>query len=158
MIVLKFGKEIKGDATSAGYKDQIVLNSVVFSAARMVTVPNGSTARETGVPSFTEVVCSKQYDIASTELFMQSISGASLEKATLTYLQTDTQGNPEPFLIITLTDPIVTSYANSSSGDKPSETFQLNFTKIEMAYTQYSGEGSKKASPKGWDLLAAKAA
>lgn len=158
MIVLKFKKEIKGDATAAGYEDQIVLQSTSFSAARMVTVPSGSTARETGVPSFSELTCAKGFDIASTELFMQSISGASLEEGVLTYLQTDTEGNPQLYLEVTLTDPIVTSYAHSSSGDKPYENFTLNFTKIKMAYTQYSGEAATKASPKGWDLLASKAA
>jgi type VI secretion system secreted protein Hcp len=159
MILLKFKKEIKGDSTASGFTDQIVLQSVDFGAARSVVVPSGKTARETGTPNFSEVTCTKQFDIASTELFMQSVSGASLQEATLTYLQTDDQGNPEPFLVITLTDPIVTSYNHGAhAGDRPSEVFRLNFTKIKLAYTQYSGEGSKKASPKGWDLLEAKAA
>lgn len=158
MIVLKFKTEIKGDSTASGFKDQIVLDCVDFGAARSVTVPSGKTARETGVPSFSEVTCGKRFDIASTELFMQSVSGASLGEATITYLQTDTKGNPEAYLVITLTDPIVTSYSNSSAGDRPSETFRLNFTQIKLAYTQYTGEGSKNASPKGWNLLEAKAA
>ena len=158
MIVLKFKKEIKGDSTAAGYVDQIVLESVEFGAARTIIIPTGKTARESGVPTFTELTCAKKFDIASTELFMQSVSGASLDEATITYLQTDTEGNPEPFLIITLTDPIVTSYQNNSHGDRPVERFRMNFTKIKLAYTQYSGEKAKKASPKGWDLLASKAA
>ncbi len=158
MIVLKFDKDIKGDATSAGYEGQIVLASVSFGAARGISSPKGSAARETGVPQFQELACTKMFDIASTELFMQSVSGASLDKATITYLQTDTAGNPQLYLTITLTDPIVTSYNNGSSGDTPIETFTLNFTKIQLAYTQYNGEKATKASPKGWDLLANKAA
>lgn len=159
MILLKFKKEIKGDSTASGYTNQIVLHSVDFGASRSVTIPNGKTARETGIPAFSEVTCVKTFDIASTELFMQSVSGASLQEGTLTYLQTDEQGNPEPFLVVTLTDPIVTGYQHSAAAsDRPSEVFRLNFTKIKLAYTQYSGEGSKKASPKGWDLLEAKAA
>jgi len=158
MIVLSFKKEIKGDATAAGFVDQIVIQAVSFGASRAVTVPSGSTARETGVPSFSEISCTKEFDIASTELFMQSISGASLEEGVMSFLQTDTEGNPQLYLEVTLTDPIVTSFSCSSGGAKPHETFTLNFTKIKMAYTQYSGEAAVKASPKGWDLLASKAA
>ncbi|XZE52072.1 type VI secretion system tube protein Hcp [Planctomycetaceae bacterium SH139] len=158
MIVLKFQKEIKGDSTASGYQDHIILESVEFGAARSIIIPTGKTARESGHPSFSEISCAKKFDIASTELFMQSVSGSSLGEATITYLQTDTEGNPEPFLIITLKDPIVTSYQNSSYGDRPEERFRMNFTKIQLAYTQYSGEVAKKASPKGWDLLESKAA
>ena len=158
MIVLKFQKEIKGDSTAAGFEDHIVLESVEFGAARSIIIPTGKTARESGVPSFTEMTIAKKFDIASTELFMQSVSGASLGQGVITYLQTDMEGNPEPFLIITLQDPIITSYQNTSHGDRPVEKFRMNFTKIQLAYTQYSGEGAKKASPKGWDLLASKAA
>lgn len=159
MILLKFKKEIKGDASAAGFEGQIKLLSTSFSASRMVSVAAGSEARETGTPIFSEVNCSKEFDIASTELFMQSVSGASLEEATLTYLQTDSEGNPQVYLTVTLTDPIVTSYSHSGSiGDKPGESFTLNFTQIKLAYTQYTGEKATKASPKGWNLLSASAA
>lgn len=159
MIFLKFTTEIKGDASVSGYEDQIKLTSVSFSANRTVASVAGSSARETGSPAFTELNCSKDFDIASTELFMQSVSGASLQGATLTYLQTDNEGNPQVYLTVTLVDPIVTSYSQSSSGDrKPSENFTLNFTEIKMAYTKYDGDSAKKATEKGWNLSEQKAA
>jgi type VI secretion system secreted protein Hcp len=159
MILLKFKKEIKGDASATGFEGQIKLLSTQFSAARMVAVPSGSAARETGSPSFSEVSCSKSFDIASSELFMQSVSGASLEEASLTYLQTDGDGGPQVFLVVTLTDPIITSYSHSGSMcDKPMESFTLNFAQIKLEYTQYTGEAAVKASPKGWNLLEQKAA
>jgi type VI secretion system secreted protein Hcp len=159
MIVLKFSKEIKGDASAAGFEGQIKLGSTSFSAARSVSVAAGTEARETGTPNFSELMCSKDFDIASTELFMQSVSGASLEEGTLTFLQTDSEGNPQVYLVVTLTDPIVTHYSLNCAGmDKPSESFTLNFTKIKLAYTQYTGEKATKASPKGWNLLTASAA
>ena len=139
MILLKFKKEIKGDSTQAGFEDQIKLLSTSFNAARSVSVSSGSAARETGTPQFSEISCMKDFDIASTDLFMQSVSGASLEEASLTYTQTDSEGNPEVFLVVTLTDPIITSYSFSGSmGDKPSESFTINFTQIKVAYTQHN--------------------
>lgn len=159
MIVLKFKKEIKGDASASGFEDQIQLQSTSFSAVRSVAPPAGKTARETGSPTFTELNCTKDFDIASTELFMQSVSGASLEEATLTFLQTDSEGKPQVYLELTLVDPIITSYNHRAMAEsKPSETFTLNFAEIKMAYTQYSGDAATKASPKGWNLLTAAAA
>lgn len=159
MILLKFKKEIKGDSTQAGFEDQIKLLSTSFNATRMVSVASGSAARETGTPVFSEISCMKDFDIASTELFMQSVSGASLEEASLTYTQTDSEGNPQVYLVVTLTDPIVTSYSFSGAmGDKPSESFTINYTKISVAYTQYTGESAVEASPKGWNLLTSAAA
>lgn len=159
MILLKFKKEIKGDSSAAGYEGQIKLMSASFNASRMVSVAAGSEARETGTPVFSEVNLSKEFDIASTELFMQSVSGDSLDEAVLTFLQTDEKGNPQTYLTITLDNPIVTSYKiKTSGGDKPTESFSLNFTKIVMAYIQHTGEKATKASPKGWNLGEAKAA
>lgn len=159
MILLKFKKEIKGDSAVDGFTAQIKLDSTSFTASRSVSVTSGTEARETGTPVFSEVQCNKGFDIASTELFMQSVSGASLDEATLTYLQTDEKGAPQVYLIVTLTDPIVTSYSHSAGGgDKPYESFAMNFTKIQLAYTQYNGEKATKASPKGWNLLTSSAA
>lgn len=159
MILLKFKKEIKGDSTTKGFEGQIKLLSTSFSATRMVSVPSGTEARETGTPVFSEMQCTKEFDIASTELFMQSVAGASLQEGTLTFLQTDNEGNPQVYLTVTLTDPIVTAYNHAGTmGDKPGETFSLNFTQVKLEYTQYTGEKATKASPKGWNLLTASAA
>lgn len=159
MILLKFKTEIKGDVTQAGFEDQIMLQATSFTAARAVAVSTGSAGRETGTPDFQEISCIKDFDIASTELFMQSVSGASLEEATLTFTQTDSDGNPQVFLTITLGNPIITSYAHNGSPDqKPTESFTINYDKIVIAYTQCTGEAAVEASPKGWDLMANKAA
>lgn len=159
MIVLKFGKEIKGDSTAAGFEDQIQLTSVNFNTSRNIVLPKGTGTREAAGLFISEIACNKEFDIASPELFMQSVAGDSLEKASLTYLQTDTDGKPQAYLVVTLQDPIVTNYTHSATpGLRPSEAFSLNFTEIKLEYTQYTGEKATKASPKGWNLMASKAA
>jgi len=159
MIVLKFGKEIKGDSTASGFEDQIQLTSLNFNTSRNIVLPKGTGTRESAGLHISEISCTKDFDIASPELFMQSVSGDSLEKASFTYLQTDNDGKPQAFLVVTLQDPIVTNYHHSASpGVRPTESFSLNFTEIKLEYTQYTGEKATKASPKGWNLLASKAA
>lgn len=157
MILLKFKKEIKGDAKISGHEGWISLDSVNLGCCRSISSRSGGADRETGTPSFSEISCTKGCDIASTELFMQSICGVSLEEAELHFMQTEGSKSDQVYLTVKLEDPIVTSFQTSSSGGRPVESFALNFTKIKLEYTQFSGESKKKASPKGWDLMAGKA-
>jgi len=153
MILLKFKKEIKGDSKVKSHEDWITLDSIQMGCGRRVSSKAGGADRETSTPSFQEITCSKGCDIASTELFMQSICGVSLEEAELDFMQTDGKDSDQIYLKIKLEDPIVTQFTSSSNGGRPGETFCLNFTKIKMEYTQFSGESKTKASPKGWDLM-----
>lgn len=157
MIQLKFKKEIKGDSKVKDHEDWITLDSVNMGVSRTISVRSGGTDRETSTPTFNEITCNKGCDISSTELFIQSICGASLEEATIHFIQTDGKEADQVFLEFTLEDPIISSFETSSSGGRPFETFRLNYTKIKMEYTQFSGEQKKTASPKGWDLMAGKA-
>lgn len=157
MILLKFKKEIKGDSNIQGHEGWISLNSVSMGCGRAIMANSGGVDRETSTPSFQDICCHKSCDIASTELFIQSICGVSLEQAEFHFMQTDGKDADQVYLKITLDDPIVSSFNTSSGGGRPSETFNLNFTKIKMEYTQFSGEKKKPASPKGWDLMAGKA-
>lgn len=153
MILLKFKKEIKGDAQVEDHTDWISLDSVNMGCARSIEVHSGGTDRETSTPNFSDIHCTKSTDIASCELFMQSICGASLEEAEIHFMQTDGADANQVYLKITLEDPIVSSFNASSAGARPVETFTLNYTKIKVEYTQYSGESKQTASPKGWDLM-----
>jgi type VI secretion system secreted protein Hcp len=157
MILLKFKKEIKGDSSVKGHEGWITLDSISLNCSRNIQVRSGGTDRETSTPNFSDIACNKACDLSSTELFMQSICGVSLEEAELHFMQTDGQDADQVYLKITLEDPIVSSFTTSSGGGRPMETFTLNFVKIKMEYTQFSGESKKQASPKGWDLMAGKA-
>lgn len=153
MILLKFKTEIKGDSNIKDHVDWITLNSVNFSCGRLVSAHSGGTDRETSTPSFTDIQCKKEFDISSVELFMQSICGKSLGEANLHFMQTGGKDADQVYLKLILEDPIVTSYVHeSSAGTRASESFSINFTKIKLEYTQFSGETKKQASPKGWDL------
>jgi type VI secretion system secreted protein Hcp len=154
MILLKFKKEIKGDCKIKGHEGWITLSSVSMGCGRSIAVNSGGTDRETSTPSFQDLCCNKACDIASTELFIQSICGVSLEQAEFHFMQTDGKDADQIYLKITLDDPIVSWFNSTSSGGRPGESFNLNFTKIKMEYTQFSGESVKQASPKGWDLMA----
>jgi type VI secretion system secreted protein Hcp len=92
-------------------------------------------------------------DISSTDLWMQATCGKSLGDCKIHFMQTGgTDVKQQPYLIIVLTEAIVSSYSMSSSGERPSESFSLNFTKISYQYDEFDGKTRTTGTPKIWDL------
>lgn len=156
MILLKFEKEIKGDSKVDGHDDWITLDSCQFGVGRSISSSGGGTDRDTSNPSFSEMTFNKSTDIASGDLFFQAINGKSLGEATVEFIQTSGD-KLQTYLIIKMSDAIVSSYSMSSSGERPSETFSLNYTKINYKYNQFSGDKVKEGKEKKWDLMKNKA-
>jgi type VI secretion system secreted protein Hcp len=155
MILLKFQTQIKGTSTVSGHEDWITIDSIQMGVGRAITVSGGGTDRDTSNPSFSEISLSKATDIASADLFMQAVCGKSLGKAEIHFVQTGgSDKKQQVFLILELDAPIISSYSQGSSGERPSETFSINFTKISYQYNSFSGESVKTGTPKKWDLEA----
>lgn len=153
MILLKFATEIKGNSTVEGHTDWIELSSLQIGVGRAISSVGGSSDRETSNPSFSEVTCSKQTDIASPELFMQAVCGKSLGKAEVHFLNTGgADKKQQVYLKIELEAAMISSYSASSGGDRPSESFSINFSKISYQYDAFDGAKTKTGTPKKWDL------
>lgn len=153
MILLKFATAINGDSVVAGHEKWITISSLQMGVGRAISVSGGGADRETSNPSFSEVTLTKSTDIASADLFMQAVCGKSLGKAELHFLQTGgADKKQQVYLKIELTDAIVSSYSASSGGDRPSESFSLNFTQISYQYDAFSGDKVTTGTAKIWDL------
>ncbi|HTQ43580.1 MAG TPA: type VI secretion system tube protein Hcp [Polyangiaceae bacterium] len=153
MIVLKFATEIKGECQEAGHEGWINVDSVQFGVGRSVTTTGGGGDRDTSNPSFSEVVFSRGSDKASPELFMQSIAGKSLGKAEVHFIQTGGVDKKQVYLTYEFEEAIVTNYSISSGGDRPSESFSINFTKVSKQYDAWTGGKVTKGTPQKWDLI-----
>ena len=153
MILLKFSTQIKGTSTVSGHADWITIDSLQMGVGRAISVSGGGTDRDTSNPSFSEISLSKATDIASADLFMQAVCGKSLGKAEIHFIQTGGADKKEQvFLTIELEGPIISSYSASSGGERPSETFSINFTKISYKYDSFTGDSVVTGTPKKWDL------
>jgi len=153
MIVLKFKTEIKGNCQEKDHKDWIVIDSWGFGSGRPIAVGND---REAGVGHVTDISLSKVTDIASPSLFIESVSGKSLEEATLRIIQTSgsSTGKNEPYIEITLEHPIISGYSVSGTSDRPTENFQINFTAIKYEYRYYDAKGILQSKmDKIYDLI-----
>ena len=116
---------------------------------------SGSGSRQASEPSVSEVTFSKSTSIDSGDLFFQGLCGTGVD-AEIHIINTQSKAN-KPYFKITLKDAMISSYSVSSGGDRPSESFSLNFTKIKYQYDQYDGDTLIAAgTPKGWDIAAAK--
>lgn len=154
MILLKFEPELKGDSKTAKHEGWITLDSLQWGVGRAISTSGAGIDRDTSNPSFSEITVTKSMDIASAQLMQEAACGKSLTKATFHFIQTggkDAEG--QEYLEIILENPIISSYSLSSGGDRPSESFSINYIGITMQYNQFEKGGTpKKGEAKGWDL------
>src|SRR4029078_2118571 len=114
---------------------------VQFNVGRQITRSGGGSDRDTSKPQFSEVICNKPTDMPSAERFFQGTCGKSLGKAELHFIQTGGgEAKGQAFLKVELDGAIVSSYSMRSGGDRPIDTFSINFTKISYQYDAYDGD------------------
>jgi type VI secretion system secreted protein Hcp len=153
MILLKFATAINGESTVSKHEKWINCDSCQFGVGRSVSMVGGGGDRETSNPSFSEITFAKSMDVSSTELMMQATCGKSLGKAEVHFIQTGgTAAKGQTYLTIELEESLVSSYSMSSGGDRPSESFSLNFTKISYKYDKFDGDKVVAGTAKKWNL------
>lgn len=132
-IFVKYG-ELKGEATADGYKEWVEVNSFQWGVGRGISAGvGGGSKREATAPSISEITMTKTMDAFSPLLLKESIGGKAMEvKVDMT--QTDDSGKHIAYQKYILTNTLVSGYSTSSGGDRPSESFSLNFTKIDSEY------------------------
>ncbi|HQT68022.1 MAG: hypothetical protein B7Z78_06690 [Rhodospirillales bacterium 20-60-12] len=153
-IYLKYAS-IKGDVTAEGFKDYIQLSSFQFGLGRGVASPLGSAAdREASHPSLSEITVTKEYDVASSDLLKESLSGDGTAKANFAFTRTKSGGTgAEKYLEIKLEDVIISGYSMSSGGDRPAESISMNYVKIEFGNIPMKPDGTPDTSVKvSYDL------
>ena len=153
MILLKFEPALDGDSKVDKHDKWITLDSLQWGVGRSIGSGSG-TDRDSSNPSFSEISCTKGMDVASAQLMLEAACGKALTKATIHFVQTGGKDNTgQHYLEIILEKPMISSYSISSGGDRPSESFAINYIGITMQYNQFEEGGTPKdGKPKGYDL------
>lgn len=104
-----------------------------------------------------DISITKYVDIASPLLMLFCSNGKHLSEATLTVRKAGE--TPLEYIIVKMTDAIITSVSTGGSGgeDRLTENVSLNFAKVEYKYTgqtKTGAEGDKKEYK--WDIAANK--
>jgi len=154
MIALKFDTQIKGSSKVKGHEDWILVDAIQFGSGRSISSSGSGVDRDVSNPNFSEVSITKSSDIATAELWYQSVCGKSLGVAEFHFIQTaGADQAPQVYLTLKLHDAIVSAYSMSSSGERPSESVSINFTKCEYKYDSFSGDQVTAGANKTWNLM-----
>ncbi len=147
---------IDGDVTATGHEKWIELQSCQLGINRHVSQPTGrGVDREASAPAVSEIVVTKMTDAASVNLFKASLFGEG-KTVKIDFCKTD-KDKFEPYLQLELENTLVSSYSQSSGGDRPMESLSLNYTKITFNNIGM-GAANETGSPEraSWDLAQGK--
>jgi type VI secretion system secreted protein Hcp len=168
LAVLMFATRASSDpppAPSSGCV--IVINGL---PGESTTVPDGidlfsfgwgienspSRHSERGRVEFNDLTITKKLDKSSPKLLLASAEGQRLPSATLTARK---DGAQDPYLTVTLSDVLVSSYQTAGScmdGGVPTDQVSFNYTKIDWTYRQQGADGGFVGNPVRtcWDVRA----
>ena len=154
---LKLGK-IEGSVTAEGYENWIECQSFQWGVGKGVSTPTGSAKdRACSTASISEVVVSKMFDKASIALFKNAVAGMDKAQDAKIHLCQSDGTKIGPYVQYELTNTLISGYSVSSGGDRPSESVSLNFTKVQIKFTEGDAAASE-ANPvvAGFDIATGK--
>ncbi len=140
---------IPGESTDNSHKGWIDISS--FSHDIMNTRSSGGGGGA-GKVSLSDILVSKGIDKSSPKLMEACVTGKAIPSATLVAVPSNRENSSQPYMKYTLKDVLVSSYsASGASGDLPSESLSLNFTKIEWTHSTRNADGTIEETTGGWD-------
>jgi type VI secretion system secreted protein Hcp len=133
--------DIKGESVDAKHKDEIE----VLSFSWGVTNPADfkSPGAGAGRPTFADLTFLHKIDKASPNLLKACATGTHLKEATITHRKAG-KGQQE-YLIINMSDVVVTSVALSDNSEAGSENVSLAFAKVHLEYKPQKLDGTLDA-------------
>ena len=135
---------IKGESRDAKHKDEIEVLSWSWGVSQSGTAGHGGGGGA-GKASFQDLTFTHHVDKASPLLMKACATGEHVKDATITVRKAG-KGQQE-YLVITLTDLLVTSVSTSVSaeGDATIESVGLSFAKVDLEYKPQKADGSLEA-------------
>src|ERR1700690_307596 len=137
-IYLKWGNslspEIKGEVTESDFRGWIELSSAQLGGRRTAPAPSAKSGQSSSSPAIREIMVTKAFDSSSASLARESVQGRGT-KVLIDFVK-GTGPTADIYLELCLTETMISGYNISSGGDRPTESFTLNFTKLEWGNTQ----------------------
>jgi type VI secretion system secreted protein Hcp len=152
-IFAKIG-DIKGESFDDKHKDEIDVLSYSWGVTQAGTIVGGGGGGE-GKAQFSDFNFTTNVSKASPMLFLACASGQHIKDATISVRKAG--GKTEDYLILKMTDVMISSYqaSGSSTQDRPTESVSMAYAKIEFTYKPQNANGTLGAGiTTGWDLKA----
>ena len=143
-IFAKIG-DIKGESLDSKHKDEVEVLSWSWGVSNPGTIGRG-TGGGTGKATFNDFNFTHHVDKASPSLLRACATGKHIKEATITVRKAG-KGQQE-FLIIKMSDVIITGVAPSGAGDgaATAEHVALQFAKVDLEYKPQKADGSLDAA------------
>ncbi len=131
------------DKTHAGEIDVLAWSWGISNSG---TAHHG-TGAGAGKANVQDLSLTKWVDNSTPDLLKAAVKGTHFDEAILTVRKAG--DTPLEYLVITLTDVLVTSVSTGGSGgeDRLTENVSLNFAKFKVVYKNQSKDGSAGAAP-----------
>jgi type VI secretion system secreted protein Hcp len=140
-VFLKLG-DIKGESKDAAHKGEIDVLSWSWGVSQTGTMGVGGGGGA-GKANFNDLSIMHAVDKASPVLMAKCATGEHIKEATLVSRKAG-KGQQE-YLIIKMSDILVTSVQPSGSSEHPMESVSLNFAKIDFEYKPQKEDGTLDA-------------
>lgn len=149
---------VEGESTDDKHKGEIDIESFSWGLSNSGSAAHGAGGGGgAGKASFQDLHFTTPVSKASPVLFLACASGEHIPKAVLTCRKAGGRSQVE-FYKVTISDLLVSRYeqaGSTTSETVPTDSFSLNFAKIEVEYRPVSADGSLGAAVRaGWDLKA----
>jgi type VI secretion system secreted protein Hcp len=145
---------IKGESGDEKFKDSLEIYSYSIGVSNQGT--GGGQGGSGGAKAvFSDLHCTKIADTATTTLWQFCANGTHIKNGKLHIRKAG--GTQQEYQTYLLTEVFITNWSQSGSdgGGIPTESFSLNYSKLEIDYKLQKPDGSLGPSTKkGWDLKA----
>lgn len=143
-MFIKIG-DLKGESVDAGHKDEIDVLSWSWGMSQSGTTHMGGGGGS-GKVNVQDMTITKYIDKASPALMQKCCDGTHFAEAKLTVRKAG--GTPIEYVVITMTEVIVSSVSTGGSGgeDRLTENISLNFAQVKLTYTGQKKDGTKDAA------------
>lgn len=133
---------IKGESKDSTKKDEIDVLAWSWGLSNSGTFHMGPGGGA-GKANIQDLSVTKYVDASSADLQLACCNGKHIKNAVLTVRKAGEK--PLEYIIITLTDVLVTSFSSGGSGgeDRLTENMTLNFTEVEYVYWTQDPKGGK---------------
>jgi type VI secretion system secreted protein Hcp len=140
-IFAKLG-DIKGESGDSKHKDEIEVLSYSWGVTNAGSMAHGGGGGE-GKATFHDLSFVHKIDKASPVLLQTCATGAHIKEATITHRKAGKEQHE--YLIVKLSDVIITGVTHGGSGDGDSENISLSFAKVALEYKPQKPDGSLDA-------------
>ncbi len=136
-------KKIKGESKAENFVDQIEILAWSWGASQSATTHYGEGSGA-GQANIQDLSVTKWVDAGSAGILQCCVAGEHIPVVVLTMCKAGGIDNKQkPFLKLTLTDAIITSYSTGGSGgeDRLTENISINFAKVKFETLKQDKKG-----------------